>query len=157
VYHDDVNRGLRELERTLEINPFLARAHLALGNRLDLVGRSAEGIEKLRTALELNPREPERQLYMVRLARGLIVEAKYEEALDWIEQAISLRPDTADFHYRQAVCLAHLDRVDEARAALEACDHLQPGLVGRRSAWHPYSDDARNRRFFAGLVRHGLL
>ena len=157
VYNEDVSRGLRELERTLEINPFLARAHLALGNRLDLVGRSAEGIDKLRTALALNPREPERQLYMVRLARALIVEGQYEEALDWIEQAISLRPNTADLHYRLAVCLGHLDRVAEARAALEFCDHLQPGFIDRRRGWRPYPDEERNSRFFAGLLRHGLL
>ena len=45
-----------------------------------------------------------------------------EAALEWIERAVQMRPDLADLQYRLAICLACLDRVDEAKQALEKCE-----------------------------------
>jgi adenylate cyclase len=148
--------SLAELERTLELNPFFARAHLALGNRLELVGRSEEGVARLRRALELNPRDPERHTYLAFLSRALVVQGEYEEATQLAERAVGLSPQNPDMLYRLAVCLAHLDRVEEARELLARCERIRPGFVAKRRSWRPYNDDARNALFFAGMDRHGL-
>jgi adenylate cyclase len=156
VWREQLALSLAELERTLQLNPYFARAHLARGNRLELAGRAEEGIAALRQALELNPRDPERHTYLAFLSRALIVQGKYEEALELAERAVAIAPDNADMLYRLAVCLAHLDRADEARGVLARCEKLRPGFVAVRRSWRPYDDDQRNALFFAGMDRHGL-
>jgi Flp pilus assembly protein TadD len=156
VWREQVSLSLAEVQRTLELNPYFARAHLAWGNRLDLAGRSQEGIPALRKALELNPRDPERHMYLAFLSRALVVQGEYEEALQVAERAVVLAPENADMLYRLAVCLAHLDRISEARQALAACEKARPGFVAKRRSWRPYNDDLRNSIFFAGMDRHGL-
>ncbi len=157
VWRGQLAMGLEELRRVLELNPYFARAHLALGNRLDLAGQSDEGIAGLRRALELNPRDPNRSHFMLYLARALTVQRAYDEALRWAERAVGLDPDNPDIQYRYAICLANLDRVDEAQAALTRCEQLRPDFILKRRNWRPYSDDSRNDRFFAGMRRHRLM
>ena len=70
---------------------------------------------------------------------------------------MGLDPDNPDVQYRYAICLANLDRVDEARAALTRCEQLRPDFILKRRNWRPYSDDSRNDRFFAGMRRHRLM
>jgi len=157
VWRNELPESFRELERLLELNPYSAVAHRALGNRRDLAGDSEEGVAGMRQALELNPRDPARGQNMLFLARALTVRGEHEEAVGWVEAAAQLDPDNPDVHYRHAVCLANLDRVDQARAALARCAELRPDFIEKRRDWHPYNDDARNERFFAGMRRNGLI
>jgi tetratricopeptide (TPR) repeat protein len=71
--------------------------------------------------------------------------------------ALGLGLLNANLHYRLAICLANLDRVDEARAALEKCENLHPGWLSEHSSWQPYADTYRNDKFFAGLRKHALM
>lgn len=157
VWAEQFQTAISEVEISLQLNPYNAQAQRGLGNRLDLVGRTTEGIIKMEQALQLSPRDPNCPKLMGYLCRAYIDHGQPAEALHWIERAINLRPDTPDLRYRHAVCLAHLDRVDEAKKALDECERLQPGFLTQRERWRPYSDDERNQRFFAGLSRHGLL
>jgi adenylate cyclase len=156
VWLEQLSLGLAMVEKALVLNPFHAQANMALGNRLDLIGRTAEGIARMERSLELNPRDVHRPTYMAYLSRAQVSAGNFETALEWIDKAYNLRPDNPDLQYRRAVCLAHLDRVDEARAALKLCERSRPGYLADRADWQPYSDAERNRRFFEGLVRNGL-
>jgi adenylate cyclase len=156
VWREDLETGLAELERALELNPYHAHAQMALGNRLDLVGRAEEGVAQMERSLDLNPRDPVRFGYMASLARAHLAKGEPETAETWMRKALLLRPEDPDLHFRHAVCLAHLDRVEEARAALAEAERLRPGYLAQRAAWRPYRDEARNERFFAGLKCHGL-
>jgi adenylate cyclase len=157
VWREQLPLSFEELRRVLELNPYFARAHLALGNRLDLAGQPDDGIAGLRRALELNPRDPNRPQYMLFLARALTVQGAHDEALRWAASAVGLDLDNPDVQYRYAICLANLDRADEARAALARCEQLRPDFILKRRNWRPYSDDSRNDRFFAGMRRNGLM
>ncbi|MEM8990227.1 MAG: adenylate/guanylate cyclase domain-containing protein [Pseudomonadota bacterium] len=157
VWSDMLDEGLAEAQRALQLNPSYAHAAMAVGNRLDLVGRSIEGIEHMRAGLELNPRDPQhRWTYMLYLSRAHLSVDRLEAALDWVREAVSLRPDHPDVHFRHALCLAHLDRVPEARGALRRSEKCQSGFLRTRREWHPYRDEARNEQIFAGLCRHAL-
>ena len=156
MWREQISLSLSELDRTLQLNPYFARAHLARGNRLDLAGRSIEGIAALRQALELNPRDPERHTYLSFLSRALLVHGSSEEALQFIEHAVVIASENPDMLYRLAVCLAKLDRVEEARDALSRCEAMRPGFLELRRSWRLYNDDERNAQFFAGMDRHGL-
>ena len=156
VWAEQFQTGISEVEISLHLNPDNAQAHMGLGNRLDLIGRTSEGIAKMEQGLQLSPRDPNCPTCMAFLSRAHLGLDQPDKALAWIEHAVILRPDNPDLRYRQAVCLANLDRVEEAKKALDECERLQPGFLAKREHWQPYADDERNQRFFAGLSRYGL-
>jgi TolB-like protein len=156
VWAEDFDVAIPETERAIELNPSNASARMGLGNRLDLIGRTREGIVQMERGLRLNPRDPWRFNYMGFLARAHVMLGEFETALRWIRAGLDLRPDQPDLHFRHAACLGHLDRPEEARAALADCERVRPGYLESRKGWRPYPDDARNARYFAGLQRHGL-
>lgn len=157
VWAEQFQAAVSEVEIALQLNPFDAQARRGLGNRLDLVGKTSEGIVQMEEALQLSPRDPNCPKLMGYLCRAYIDQGQPDKALEWVEKAINLRPENPDLHYRRAVCLSHLDRADQAKKSLNECERLQPGFLTEREHWQPYSDDDRNKRFFAGFSRHGLL
>ena len=52
-----------------------------------------------------------------------------------------------------ALALAHLGRLEEAKAMLDQCDNLSPGFTQARRDWKPYADPLSNRRLLEGLSR----
>lgn len=157
VWHEDFAAAIVETERSVELNPSNAEARLALGNRLDLIGRPEEGIVQIRLGLRLNPLDARDHVYMGYLARAHISLGQHEAALDWARKALERRPHDPDLLFRFAICLAHLDDAAGARRALERAERSRPGFLEGRLSWRPYSDAARNERFFEGLRRHRLL
>ena len=156
VWHEQFEKGVYEARLALELNPYNAMALMGLGNRLDLIGKTEEGIDYLNQGLKLSPREPFSGTMTAALSRAYLSIGSHEEALMCIEKAISLQGDNPDIHYRHALCLANLDLVEEARAAVERCESLKPGFTESRKNWKPYSDDERNGRVLAGFIRHNL-
>ena len=94
---------------------------------------------------------------MACLARAYLSLGQADQALGWAEKAIHTQPDNPDLHYRHGICLANLDRVDDAKQAFAQCERLKPGFLELRKEWKPYHDDARNQQFFSGTERHQLL
>jgi len=156
VWAQAFDSAIAETELAIELNPSNAHARRSLGNRLDLIGRNADGIAQMERSLQLNPCDPRRWVQIGFLTRAHLDARHYEEALSWARRAVRLRPDQPDPHFRLAACLAHLGRRAEARAALEACERLRSGAVAEKAAWRPYSDPSRSEHFFAGLRRLGI-
>ena len=159
VWRGEKELSLNELEHAIQLNPYFIRAKLALHNRRELADPNIglEAAEELRKALALSPREPDRSFYFWAIARINVVGGEYLEALDWADRALSVHPTNPSFIFRRAICLAALDRVQEARDLLSECDTLSPGFVEKQSDWRPYDEsDARNDKLFAGFARHGL-
>jgi len=157
VWREEFDSAMAETELAVELNPSNAHARLALGNRLDLVGCNAEGIAQLERGLQLNPRDPRCWVYMGFLSRAHLDAGHYREALSWARQAVRVREDQPDAHFRLAVCAAHAGRAAEARAALAECDRLRSGFLAAKAGWRPYADPARSEHYFAGLRRLGLM
>lgn len=157
VWAQRFDSAIAETELSIELNPSNANARRALGNRLDLIGRTAEGIAQMERAFQLNPRDPRKWLQIGFLTRAHLDAGHYDEALWWAQKAVGQRCDQPDPHFRLSVCLAHLGRKAEARAALKECERLHPGFVASKSTWQPYSDPHRNEHFFAGLRRLSLI
>jgi DNA-binding SARP family transcriptional activator/TolB-like protein/Flp pilus assembly protein TadD len=156
VWAENHDLAIEETQAAVALNPYNAHARMALGNRLELAGRTAEGIASMERSLRLNPRDPNRFTYMGYLARAYVRLGRYEVALRWARRMVELKPEFPDAHYRLAICLAHLDRASEARDALAHCERLRPGYLKQRSDWRPYPGAEANEHFFAGLRRHGL-
>ena len=156
AWDEQYQKSISEAELSLQLNPYSAQTHMGLGNRLDLIGRTLEGIEKMEYGLQLSPRDPFCPTVMSFLSRAFLSLEQPEKAIEWIRKGVGLKPDNPDLHYRHAVCLACMDQVDEAKQALAESERLQPGFVESKQTWVPYADELRNERFFAGFRRHGL-
>jgi adenylate cyclase len=157
IWAEETDVGLEEAQIALELNPSFAIAAMSVGNRLDLVGRAERGIAEMERSLKLNPRDPNRWRYMAYLSRAYIGLKEYQRAADWARQAARLRPDLPEALFRCAVCVAHLDEVEEAKALLERCRAIDLDYLLKMRDWRPYADHARNDHFLSGLRRHGLL
>ena len=107
-------------------------------------------------ALTLNPRDPNRWRYMAYLSRAYIGLEDYQRATDWARKAALMRPDLSEALFRCAVCIAHLDELDEAKALLDRCSAIDPNYLSRMVGWRPYADQARNEHLLSGLRRQGL-
>lgn len=157
VWRGELEQGLLQAQRALTLNPSYALAALAVGNRLDLFGDAARGIAQMERSLTLNPRDPARWHYMGYLSRAHGALGDHATALRWAEQGRALKPEDASLCCRMVLCLANLDRVDEARAVMAECERLEPGYMKARAAvWAPYRDEERNAVLFAGARRHQL-
>jgi adenylate cyclase len=142
-------------ERAIELNPSNALALVSLGNILDLVGRTDEGIEKIESGLRLNPRDANNHIYMAFLGRAYLNARRYEQAAERARKAIHRRSDYPNAHYILAVSLAHLGLEAQALDALDACNRIKPGFAERRSEWRPYRNPADNDHIHAGLKKIG--
>ncbi len=157
IWNEETAHGLGEAQIALQLNPNFAIAAMAVGNRLDLMGKTEEGIAQMERGLTLNPRDPNRWRYMAYLSRACVSMGEYQRATDWARKAVLLRPDLPEALFRCAVCLAHLDEVEEASALLDRCNAIDPKFITRMANWRPYSDQKRNEHFLSGLRRHNLL
>jgi adenylate cyclase len=141
--------ALAEGRLAVKLNPYDAYTLHALGNKSDLAGDPG-GIGLMEKAQRLNPEDAQRHTHLTFLARAYVAAGQYEAAVERARQAVRRRPDYAPAHYILAVASGHLGRLDEARAALAACDAHSPGFVASRQDWRPYAAAARNEKLAAG-------
>ncbi len=156
IWANEHDLAIAETSIASDLCPSNAQVCVALGNRLDIVGRSAEGIERMATGVRLNPRDPALYLSLCSLGRGYINARQYEAALEILRRAQATRPNHPHIHHLLAVCLGHLGRAEEARQAVARCDTLRPGFIAKRMTWNIYLDPAANRHLRDGLVKAGV-
>ncbi len=157
IWSNEHDLSIAETRMAMDLNPSNVHACLALGNRLDLAGNPDEGIPLLEKSLRLNPRDPRIHRYFANLGRANINERQYEKALEWLQEAIRRRPDYPHTHHILAICLGHLGKLEEARAAAEECERLHPGFIEKRADWNIYRDPAANQHLLDGLRKISLL
>ena len=156
IWSNQHAHAIAEARVAVQLNPSDIAAWLALGNRLDIVGESEEGIAILEKTLERNPRDPHNHAYYGQLGRAYINVRNYEKALALLGEAVRLRPDFPNTHHLLAICLGHLGRIEEAQAAARQCEQLQPGFMARRTHWNIYLDPDANAHLTEGLRKAGL-
>lgn len=128
-YLDKNQRGkaVTALEKAVALYPFDARLHRRLANLYLRQNRADDAVTTLRRAMELEPMMPDAYSVMGELltAKG---PAHWEEAAQFIEEALRLDPDSPGHVMRQAALLRYRGMMDaENRAALwaDAIDKLK--------------------------------
>jgi adenylate cyclase len=146
-------------ERGLEINP---NCSIILGDKgifLAHLGRPVEAIEACRLALRLNPRDPSNFWRQIGIATAHFVAADYEAALQEATRVAQWKPEFLRGPLLWAASAAALDRLDEARAAVERClaqnrdvriGNVVPNFMAR------FTRDADQERLLAMLRKAGL-
>jgi TolB-like protein/Tfp pilus assembly protein PilF len=122
------DKAIAAFDRAIRLNPSLGIAYFSLGLTLTFVGRPEEGIEKLDKAMRLSPYDPTTWLFCVAMALAHSAAGRDEEAVDWAQRSLQHRPDWLFSYLTLAASYAHLDRIEEARAALAEALRLQPGF-----------------------------
>jgi len=106
-----------------EIQSAVARNRTHLGDQLVERGRAAAAAEEYRRALQVSPRSP---IILNKLARVLIRQARYQEALPHLKQAQELDPDSVGT-YVQLGRLHHANKeFAAAKADLEEALQINP-------------------------------
>jgi TolB-like protein/class 3 adenylate cyclase len=112
------SRGVEELERALAIDPNFARARAFVGLAHLYVGRAEETEGHVVEALRLSPRDPMIHLWLMFAGFAKTLLGKWEEALPRLRKSIDANPNNPWANFYLSACLAHLGRLDEARAAV---------------------------------------
>jgi tetratricopeptide (TPR) repeat protein len=107
----------------LKIDPNDALTLSYLGESYERIGDYNEALECYGKSRELNPELPESWL-----GTGIVLDlqAKTNEAISFLNHAVHLQPENANYHHVLAEALFKLERYTEAETALEKCVQLAP-------------------------------
>lgn len=148
--------ALASAELAIEINPSFALAHHAVGWARIFVGRFAEALEPLETAMRLSPRDPVSYHFLSRIALAHYHLRNYELAVHYSERALSLRRPHSILVVLLAA-LGQLGRLDDARALLpEVIANKPPDAAGYWKMMGAYFDAAHGAHLFEGLNKAGF-
>ena len=118
--------------------------------------RPAEALEDLRDAVRISPRDWNLDYFYDRLATGLLMLGRDEEALGYRLRARAANPQQANHLFFLAAALKLVGRTEEARPALEEFRRLRPNdtiagwrRTGARQSRYPLWLATRERQFAA--------
>jgi len=146
---------LRYLETAVQLYPSFADAYAFMGGVKTYMGRPAEAVPLVRTAMRLNPEGS--YLYFLILGRAYLALGDLEQARVNLEHALRRNPEDLESNIYMAVL--QLAAGDRSAAAWKADEIrvLQPGFTSRR--WletHPLTDPSQKRKLVQALGELGL-
>jgi TolB-like protein len=122
----DMAAGIAEIQRGIELDPSLGVGYQALGLALGFSGLHEPQLRAAERSVALGPGDAENLAF---LSYAFSNAGRYVEALDAIERAIELNPNTPVYYLPfKAVALYALDRFEEAAHAQTVCADVQPGF-----------------------------
>ncbi len=154
------SRAIGELERALTLNRNLGAAHAWKGQAKITMGRAEEAEAHVNEAFRLSPNDA--VAFMWTHIRGL---AKFhlgadEEAVSFFRRSVDSSRNYPLNHFYMAAALAHLGRLDEARAEVKAGLALAPRYSIARFQSMAESDNptylAQRQRILEGLRKAGV-
>jgi tetratricopeptide (TPR) repeat protein len=119
----NLDAALDDLQYAADVDPGLLGVDTLLGMALLRLRRLDAAEDAFRRAVQRNPSDARAcdGLAVVRLKRG-----EFEDAADWALTALEHDMSHAISHYHLGVALAHMDRPQEAIAAMETFARLAP-------------------------------
>ncbi len=123
---DDLEGSVVALQRAMDLNPLAAPTRLNLALALRKAGKAAESETLLRRTAEEFP-EDARILY--ELYVQFKIDARQEEALEALEQAITRDAGNADLQLKLAIECGLVERIEDAERAFRNTIRLDPRIV----------------------------
>jgi TolB-like protein/Tfp pilus assembly protein PilF len=120
--------ALVENRRAIELNPTFAAAYCGLGDSLCYEGRYDEALTHFARARTLGTHDPLRWAFLSYGALALLFAGRYDEALEWVDEATSLPNCQYWATAHRVVALAQLGRRDDASAAVRTLLAKRPGF-----------------------------
>jgi Tfp pilus assembly protein PilF len=123
----------RTFRRAIELNPNCATSHQWYGRFLSSIGRHAQAIEEVRTALKLDPSS---LIINANLAGALLYAGQTEEALAQALATVQLDPHFPVGHIWLGNIYAAMGKYADAMQAFErASEHYSPPKLVATVAW----------------------
>ena len=143
-------QALQYLESAVRLSPSFADGYALMGGVSTYLGRPADSVSQVRTAMRLNPEAG--HLYFLILGRAYLFLGDLEQARVNLDQALSRNPENLEAHVYLAA--TYVMAGDKAAAAWEAEEirALQPGFSARR--WletYPMTDAAQKAKLVRAL------
>jgi adenylate cyclase len=145
------------VDRALALNPNAAHAWLAKGIIHAVRNQPEAAIEAIEQARRLSPFDPLAYFYAHNIAFAHLAAQRFEQAIEWADRTLHDQPRNASAMRVKVVALAHLGRLDEARAELIRVLAIDPKLTiaGFREFAHFFAPEVREL-YVAGLRLAGL-
>jgi tetratricopeptide (TPR) repeat protein len=143
--------ALAELQVAIDNDRNFAAAYAQYGATHWFIGKAAEVIPYVETALRLSPRDPLRNLWELWICHAHLHLAEWEQAAEWCEKSVATRaywPAYAEL----AAADGWLGRDAEAKAAIAEVLKLKPGLTVQTWANFKQSDDPTFQKEYARIV-----
>jgi TolB-like protein/Flp pilus assembly protein TadD len=145
------------LAEAIEKNPNLASAYGFLCTAHGCRGELAEALAAFDHAIRLSPADPTRTLWMSGKGIALLLNRRYEEALENAEKMLRIDPDYGPALRQKVACLSYLDRPGDARVALAELLRRMPHLtITRLAKMVPIVGEENVRHWLDGLRMAGL-
>jgi tetratricopeptide (TPR) repeat protein len=152
AYAGSFDESDAEFARAIDLDPNEADAWAALSDIAVLAGRVDEGLEHIRKAFRLNPMPA--SWYYLALGQAQFASRDYEAAVETLRRDETYRTSSRRF---LAASLAHLGRLDEARAEAELFLVSNPDFTIRHWAEaEPFRDAATLEHFVHGFRKAGF-
>jgi TolB-like protein/Flp pilus assembly protein TadD len=145
------------LDRVLALNPNAAHAWSARGSIHATRNQPEAAIDATERARRLSPFDPHSFLYAFNIALAHLAARRFEQATECADRCLHDQPRMASAMRVKVVALAHLDRLDEARAELGRLLAIDPKLTiaGYRAYAHFISPEVLEV-YVTGLRLAGL-
>ena len=133
------------LEKALQIDPALPKAHYFYALTLKTVGRYDDAVEHLKITLETFPRD---RVVLNQLGRLLFLQRKHDEAIAAFHRTLAVDPEDLQAHYNLMLCYRALGEIESARReeslyARFKADESAQELTGPRRLEHPEENNER--------------
>jgi TolB-like protein len=154
-------QGIAECERALALDRNLAAAYAWIGLGKCNLGRAEETEAWIMEAFRLSPRDNRAFSWMSTAGVAQSYLAADEAAVHWFKRSIETNRNVAPFvHFYLAAALAHLERVEEAQASVQAGLAIDPNFtLSHFHASRPTDNStclAQRARIAEGMRKAGL-
>ena len=153
-YDDAISKG----RKAVELAPNSGESHGYLGSYLMYDGDCEEAITELELAIRLSPRDPRNALFYAPMSVVLFLSGRYEESVRWCKKAFEdLANPLPGVHRPMAASYAMLERMNEARGALEALQSRVPNVsIEATRQQMPFRREADMDHYLDALRKAGM-
>lgn len=155
MFNGKLETATAEVVRAIELKPSYADGYGLLARIMHFAGRPQEGREALAQAIKLNPRVP--ALY--RMVEGALLYQleRHDEAIEQLTASVNVSPSLLLSHLYLAAAYAGLNRLDEAKWAVDEILSFNPDFTTAYLDYgFPMRDQLFRQRFLHDLRRAGL-
>ncbi len=148
--------AVKSVQRAIELNPNSAAAEGILGLIYGGMDDYEKTMQHVANAERLSPHDPDLSWWHLGRATAEFQVERYDEAVRWAKSVIELAPGLPSGWRMLAASCAHLDRLEEARSAIEQLLQLAPLTSIETSRATVPANEAWLESYLDGLRKAGL-
>jgi TolB-like protein/Flp pilus assembly protein TadD len=150
--------AVEELSHAIDLNPNFALAHGILGATFNFAGEPEDGLQQVRIALRLSPRDVHQAVFLSAEAIGHFVGGRYAESVELNRRAVQLRPRFVSAWRTLAAAAGLAGDIETASTALAEANVLQPDLSAEWiESYYALAKPEHRALYIKGLRTAGLM